>query len=117
MKPDDEELWAAVTEPGRRLLLDALLAQGEATPTTLASDLPFTRQAVTKHLTVLERAGLVEAHKQGREVRYTIRPDRLNAATEAMSRVASKWEARLKAIKQLAETTHQQEQDKNRKTD
>ena len=117
MKPDDEELWAAVTEPGRRLLLDALLAQGEATPTALASELPFTRQAVTKHLTVLERAGLVEAHKQGREVHYKIRPDRLNAATEAMARLASKWDARLKAIKQLAEQTHQEEQNKGREGD
>ena len=117
MTRDDEELWAAVAEPSRRLLLDVLLAQGEATPTTLASELPFTRQAVTKHLTVLERAGLVEGHKQGREVRYKIRPDRLDAATQAMSRVASKWDARLKAIKQLAETTHQKEQTKTQEDD
>jgi DNA-binding transcriptional ArsR family regulator len=55
---DVDELWAAVADPTRRRLLDALLAHGEATATTLAGDLPVTRQAVAKHLSVLERAGL-----------------------------------------------------------
>ena len=48
---------AAVAEPGRRRVLDALVALGEATPTALAKDLPFTRQAVSKHLAVLLDAG------------------------------------------------------------
>jgi ArsR family transcriptional regulator, cadmium/lead-responsive transcriptional repressor len=100
----DEELWAAVAEPSRRLLLDVLLAQGEATPTTLAAELPFTRQAVSKHLAVLTRAGLVEGRRDGREVRYAVRPDRLDAAAQVMARVAERWDMRLQAIKRLAET-------------
>jgi ArsR family transcriptional regulator, cadmium/lead-responsive transcriptional repressor len=102
---DVDELWAAVAEPTRRRLLDALLAHGEATATTLAGDLPITRQAVAKHLSVLERAGLVDSHRLGREVRYTVRPDRLDAATEWLARVAAEWDDRLEAIKRLAESS------------
>jgi DNA-binding transcriptional ArsR family regulator len=100
-----DELWAAVADPTRRRLLDVLLAHGEATATTLAGELPVTRQAVAKHLAVLDRAGLVEGRRQGREVRYVIRPERLDAATRWMARVAAQWDERLGAIKRLAEST------------
>lgn len=102
---DADELWAAVADPTRRRLLDGLLARGEATATTLAGDLPITRQAVAKHLSVLERARLVEGQRAGREVRYTVRPERLDAAARWMSRVAAEWDDRLEAIKRLAERT------------
>jgi DNA-binding transcriptional ArsR family regulator len=100
-----DELWAAVADPTRRRLLDVLLAHGEATATTLAGELPVTRQAVAKHLAVLDRAGLVEGRRQGREVRYAVRPERLDAATQWMTRVASEWDDRLAAIKRLAESS------------
>ena len=102
---DADELWAAVADPTRRRLLDALLARGEATATTLAGDLPVTRQAVAKHLSVLERAGLVDSRRLGREVRYAVRPERLDAATEWLARVAAEWDERLGAIKRLAESS------------
>jgi DNA-binding transcriptional ArsR family regulator len=101
--PVDDELWAAVADPSRRRLLDVLLAHGEATPTALAAELPFTRQAVTKHLAVLDRAGLVHSHRQGREVRYAVRAERLDDAADAMAAVAARWDRRLRVIKELAE--------------
>ncbi|HEX5506176.1 MAG TPA: metalloregulator ArsR/SmtB family transcription factor [Thermomicrobiales bacterium] len=101
-----DELWAAVADPTRRRLLDALLARGEATATTLAGDVPVTRQAVAKHLAVLDRAGLVEGRRRGREVRYVVRPARLDDATRALARVAAEWDGRLAAIKRLAEAAH-----------
>ena len=101
---DVDELWAAVADPTRRRLLDALLAQGEATATTLARELPVTRQAVAKHLAVLDRAGLVEGGRQGREVRYAVRPERLDLAARSLARVASQWDQRLLAIKRIAES-------------
>ncbi|MBS1864254.1 MAG: helix-turn-helix transcriptional regulator [Actinobacteria bacterium] len=58
----------------------ALLALGEATATTLAGKLPVTRQAIAKHLTVLERVGLVDGRKEGRQALYAIRPERLDEA-------------------------------------
>src|SRR5215469_8534805 len=75
---EDEQLWEAIADPSRRKVLDLLLAHGQATPTMLAAKLPFSRQAVTKHLAVLARAGLVEARRQGRETRYVIRPARVD---------------------------------------
>jgi DNA-binding transcriptional ArsR family regulator len=106
----DDRLWAAVAEPGRRRLLDVLVAHGEATPTTLAKELPFTRQAVSKHLAVLLEAGVVSQRRSGREVRYTVQPDRLEAAARAMTEAAARWDARLHAIKRIAEAAHHDEQ-------
>ena len=102
-RAEGDELWAAVADPTRRRLLDVLLAQREATATTLARELPVTRQAVAKHLAVLDRAGLVEGGRQGREVRYVVRPERLDAAARSMARVAAQWDERLAAIKRIAE--------------
>jgi DNA-binding transcriptional ArsR family regulator len=100
---DEELLLEAVSDVSRRKLLDLLLAHGETTPTALAAELPFTRQAVAKHLAVLDRAGLVEASRQGREVRYSVRPEHLDVAVRAMAKVARRWDARLEAIKRMAE--------------
>jgi DNA-binding transcriptional ArsR family regulator len=104
-----DELWAAVADPTRRRLLDVLLAHGEATATTLAAELPVTRQAVAKHLAVLDRAGLVEGRRRGREVRYAVRPERLDDATRSMARVAAQWDERLGAIKRLAEAADREQ--------
>jgi DNA-binding transcriptional ArsR family regulator len=94
-----DELWAAVGDPTRRQLLDALLVEGEATATTLAGELPVTRQAVAKQLAVLDRA-----RRRGREVRYAVRPEQLDAAARSMARVAAEWDTRLAAIKRIAES-------------
>ena len=100
---EDDALWTAVADPTRRRVLDALLERGEATTTTLAEGLPVTRQAVAKHLVVLDRVGLVAGQRRGREVRYAVQPERLDAASEAMARVAAQWDRRLARIKRLAE--------------
>lgn len=105
---EDDALWAAVADPTRRRVLDVLLDRGEATTTTLAAGLPVTRQAVAKHLAVLDRVGLVDGRRHGREVRYTVRPERLDDATEAMARVAAQWDRRLARIKRLAESLQAQ---------
>jgi DNA-binding transcriptional ArsR family regulator len=99
-----DELWSAVADPTRRRVLDVLLDRGAATATVVAGELPVTRQAVAKHLAVLDRAGLVEGRRHGREVRYAIRPQRLDAATRSLAQVAADWDARLAAIKRIAES-------------
>jgi ArsR family transcriptional regulator, cadmium/lead-responsive transcriptional repressor len=99
-----DELWSAIADPTRRRMLDVLLDQGEASATVLAGDLPVTRQAVVKQLGVLTRAGLVEGRRQGKEVRYAVRPQRLVVATRSMAQVAEEWDARLSAIKRIAES-------------
>jgi len=105
----DDELWSAIGDPSRRRLLDLLVRRGEATASSLAGDVPFTRQAVTKHLAVLEDAGLVTRHRHGREVRFRVDAGRLDDATHAMTRVAKEWDTRLKAVKRLAEAAYRAE--------
>jgi ArsR family transcriptional regulator, cadmium/lead-responsive transcriptional repressor len=100
---DADRLWAALGDPTRLRIVDLLLEHGEATASTLAGALPITRQGVSKHLTVLEREGLVTAHRTGREVRYAVRRERLDQATAAIARIAARWDTRLAAIKKMAE--------------
>jgi DNA-binding transcriptional ArsR family regulator len=97
------EIFAALADPTRWRVLTLIAERGEATATTLAGDLPVSRVAVIKHLAVLDRAGLVEARRQGREVRYTVKPDRLTATARQLNAIAGEWDARLAAIKRLAE--------------
>ena len=105
-----DELWSAIADPTRRRVLDILLDRGEATATIVAGDLPVTRQAVAKHLAVLDRAGLVQARRHGREVRYTVHVQRLDTATRSLAQVAAEWDARLVAIKRIAEAAARQQQ-------
>jgi DNA-binding transcriptional ArsR family regulator len=99
-----DQLWAAIADPTRQQLLDLLLASGDATATALARDVPITRQGIAKHLAVLQRAGLVEATRTGREVRFTVREDRLDQATRRMAQILARWDERLATIKRIAES-------------
>jgi DNA-binding transcriptional ArsR family regulator len=98
-----DSLWGAISDPTRRRILDVLLAEDEATATELAQRVPVSRQAVTKHLVVLDRAGLVRRRRRGREVRYALEPERLDAASRLMAGLAADWDERLSRIKQIAE--------------
>jgi DNA-binding transcriptional ArsR family regulator len=101
-----DELVAAVTEPTRRQLLDLLLDLGESTPSALADQLPVTRQAISKHLVVLDRVGLVSAQREGRELHYRLNAARLDEAARSLSAIANAWDRRLLRIKRLAEASH-----------
>jgi DNA-binding transcriptional ArsR family regulator len=103
---DDDDLWEAIADPTRRKLLDLLVAQGKATATKLTAEMPVSRQAVSKHLLLLQRIGLIEGQRQGREVRYQVCQQRLAEATTALSEVADRWDRRLRAIKKVAEQAH-----------
>ena len=105
----DDELWSAIADPSRRQVLDLLVSNGEVSASWLAGHVPFSRQAVSKHLVVLERTGLITRRKQGREVLYEVEAGRLDQATRAMAELAAQWDKRLVAIKRLAEAAHAQE--------
>ena len=106
----DDDLWSAIGDPTRRRLLDLLL-EGEGTATTLGHQLPVTRQAVAKHLGVLDRAGLVRATPAGREKRYRVDDAQLARAVAQLSSVGSAWDARLQRIKRIAEAIQHSQQD------
>lgn len=99
----DDDLWSAIGDPTRRRMLDLLLANGDGTATSLSERLPVSRQAVAKHLGVLDRVGLVRVTPAGREMRYRVDDAQLARAVAQLSTVGATWDARLRRIKQIAE--------------
>ena len=104
----DDQLWAAVGDPTRRQMLELLLVDGSGTATSLSEQLPVTRQAVAKHLVVLDRAGLVRGDVAGREHRFRADDTQLARAAEQLADVGSRWDGRLRRIKRLAEQIERQ---------
>ena len=99
----DDDLWSAIGDSTRRRMLDLLLVSGAGTATSLSGQLPVTRQAVAKHLGVLDRVGLVWATPAGREKRYRIDEAQLARAAAQLNAVGTTWDARLRRIKKIAE--------------
>jgi DNA-binding transcriptional ArsR family regulator len=94
----EQAVFAALADPTRRALLRSI-ASGEATtPTELAARLPVSRQAVRKHLALLEEARLVDAERSGREVHFQATPAPLGDAIAWMTAVGTRWDDRLAAL-------------------
>lgn len=100
---DYENVLIALADPTRRQLLNMIATMGQATATTLATRVTVSRQAVVKHLTVLNGAELVASNRVGREVRYSVSPEKLSATAEWMAGLAMDWDRRLEWIKRAAE--------------
>jgi len=113
----DDDLWSAIGDPTRRRMLDLLLLDGGGTATSLGQQLPVTRQAVAKHLGVLDRVGLVRAAPAGREKRYLVDEAQLARAVAQLSAVGSAWDARLRRIKRIAETIQRNQQKQQKQAD
>ncbi|QBS38950.1 metalloregulator ArsR/SmtB family transcription factor [Nocardia sp. CS682] len=106
----DDELWSAIGDPTRRRMLDLLLTDGAGTATSLSDRLPVTRQAVARHLGVLDRVGLVHGTPEGRERRYRVDDAQLARAVAQLNAVGSTWDARLQRIKRIAEAIQRSKQ-------
>jgi ArsR family transcriptional regulator, cadmium/lead-responsive transcriptional repressor len=104
----DDDLWSAIGDPTRRRMLDLLLADGGGTATSLSGRLPVTRQAVAKHLGVLDRVGLVTVTPAGRERRYQVDDEQFARAVAQLTAVGAAWDARLQRIKTIAEAIQTQ---------
>jgi DNA-binding transcriptional ArsR family regulator len=97
---DPEEVaaavFAALAEPTRRSILSSLAARGPATATDLASQLPITRQAITKHLELLAAAGLVHAEPgERRRIRYRVNAAPMAMAMAYLAALARDWDGKL----------------------
>ncbi|MGE0716986.1 MAG: ArsR/SmtB family transcription factor [Alphaproteobacteria bacterium] len=96
-------VFAALGDATRLGLVDRL-ATGEPQPIMrLAQGTRLTRQAVTKHLRVLEQAGLVRAVRVGRETRFAIVTDPLAAARTYLDHVSRRWDDALARLKAMVE--------------
>src|SRR5271155_3364184 len=77
-----DDVFKALSDPSRRRLLDMLNARNGQTLTELCADLDMTRQSVTKHLAVLEAAGLIATVRRGREKLHYLNPAPINEIAE-----------------------------------
>ncbi|MEU5996106.1 metalloregulator ArsR/SmtB family transcription factor [Spirillospora sp. NPDC047418] len=107
----DDELWSAVGDPTRRRMLGLLLGGEATTATALSAQLPITRQAISKHLGVLDRAGLLSATAAGREKRYRLNDVQFARAIAQLNAVSNEWGGRLQRIKTIAETIQENAHD------
>ena len=96
-------VFAALGDPTRLSLLNRLSDGQARSIARLSDDTALTRQAVTKHLRVLQRAGLVESRKAGRESRFGYRPETLMSARAYLEAVSAQWDGALGRLKVLVE--------------
>ena len=93
-------VFQALADPTRRAVLGELAHRTSGTTASeLARPLPVSRQAVVKHLQVLSDAGLVEAERAGREVRFQVCPEPLHDAVAWIADVGGRWDRRLERLK------------------
>jgi DNA-binding transcriptional ArsR family regulator len=97
-------VFAALADPTRRSVVEALLRDGTTSVPALTAALPISRQAIAKHLATLGDAGLVErAPGAGREVHYRLRDGGLNPAATWIRATETAWDNRLARLKRAAE--------------
>jgi DNA-binding transcriptional ArsR family regulator len=97
-------LFAALGDGTRLQLIQRLSLGDPCSISELSTDAHVTRQAITKHLRVLETAGLIEGARLGREMRFTFTPVRIDAARDYLDQVSKQWDDALNRLKAFVET-------------
>lgn len=96
---DTQALLAALADPTRREIFERLTTQGPASASQLASELPVTRQAIAKHLNLLDSVGLAQRAQRGREVVFSARPAPLVEVADWLAKVGGEWDERLDRLR------------------
>ena len=96
---DPQPLLAALADPTRRALFERLNSEGPASATQLAAELPVSRQAIAKHLNVLDTVGLVDRAEKGRQVVYSAKVTPLREVASWLESVGDDWDDRLDRLK------------------
>lgn len=96
-------LFAALGDETRLHVVAQLCANGPMSITRLAEGAEVTRQAVTKHLTVLEDAGLVRGTRNGRERVWEMETRRLEDARRALEMISTRWDQALARLQRMVE--------------
>ena len=100
--PGVDDVFFALADPTRREVLRSVALRPELTASRLAGELPITRQAIVKHLAALQKAGLVEPRREGRETLYTLTPAPMMDAMDWMAEVGAAWDGRLARLLERA---------------
>jgi len=93
------QVFQAVSDATRRDILDRLRTEGPLSLTDVAAPLTMTRQAVAKHLDVLQSAGLVTRRQRGRERIHEVRDEPLRSLSDWLAPWEAEWDARLARLK------------------
>jgi DNA-binding transcriptional ArsR family regulator len=96
-------LFAALGDPTRLHVVSRLSAGGPMSITQLTEGSDVTRQAVTKHLTVLAEAGLVRDSREGRERVWELRTVQLGEARRVLELIANRWDEALERLRVMVE--------------
>ena len=96
-------MFAALGDETRLALVARLSSEGPLSITRLTAGSPVTRQAITKHLTVLATAGLVSDLRRGRERIWELEPEQMEAARTYLEHVSKRWDEALDRLKQFVE--------------
>lgn len=96
-----DALFRTLADPTRRALFERLCRDGEQTVGALTARAGVSQPAVSKHLGVLKRAGLVRDRHQGRQTHYSAKPDALAPLIDWTSRMTGFWEKRLDDLEDL----------------
>jgi len=96
-------VFAALADPTRLALIETLSDGESRSIVALSQNGSITRQAVTKHLSVLEQAKLVEREKIGRESRFRLHPAPLIDARAYLATVSSQWDNALQRLRRFVE--------------
>jgi DNA-binding transcriptional ArsR family regulator len=101
--PDRAVVFAALGDETRLALIGKLSGGEPHSISRLAAGSALTRQAITKHLRVLEGAAIVRSARAGREIRFALRPEPLHDAGAYLQRVSAQWDEALSRLKALVE--------------
>jgi DNA-binding transcriptional ArsR family regulator len=101
MRPNATQLFATLGDPTRRALFERLCRDGEQTVRVLTDHAGVSQPAVSKHLGVLKRSGLVRDRRLGREVHYSARPNGLAPLIDWMELYSAFWHDRFDRLETL----------------
>jgi len=96
-----DAVFSALADPTRRRVLRLVAERGPTSATLLERELPVTRQAIVKHLAVLNRAGLVTGRRAGQEVHYALVAGSLDEVSDWIAEIGSRWDERLARLRQV----------------
>ncbi|WP_417607273.1 ArsR/SmtB family transcription factor [Primorskyibacter flagellatus] len=101
MKPDHDAVFKSLSDPTRRALFERLCLDGEQTVAALTEQAGISQPAVSKHLGVLKRAGLVSGRHEGRQTHYSARKKALDPLIDWTRQMGGFWDTKLDSLENL----------------
>jgi DNA-binding transcriptional ArsR family regulator len=97
-------MFDALGDPNRLRIINELCDGGPCSTSSVTQVIPVSRQAATKHLLLLEAAGLVSSHRRGRERIWRVRPESLSDASDYLTGLSARWDRALDRLRTFVES-------------